>query len=102
LSEYVGESRPGKKITILGDCSDVSQSIIDLAQNSDILIHEATLEDQFKEKAQSFGHSTPSKNTIQFKFCFFFKYFIIEFIKKRHCCFSCQSNKRQNINIKSF
>lgn len=61
LSEYVGESKPGKKITILGDCFDVSQSLINLAQNSDVIIHESTLEDQFKEKAISFGHSTPSK-----------------------------------------
>lgn len=32
----------------------------ELAKNSDVLIHESTLEDAFQQKAISNGHSTPS------------------------------------------
>ncbi len=56
----MGLSRPGKKITILGDCYECPADMLNLAQNSDVLIHEATLENSFKEKAVSNGHSTPS------------------------------------------
>lgn len=47
-------------MTILGDCSECPKGIIDLAKNSDLLVHEATLENEFVEKAASYGHSTPS------------------------------------------
>ncbi len=60
INRFIGPTRPGKKITILGDCFECSESMIKLAQNSDVLIHEATLENAFKEKAISNGHSTPS------------------------------------------
>lgn len=50
----------GKKVTILGDCYENSDSLAVLAQNSDVLIHESTLEDAFQQKAISNGHSTPS------------------------------------------
>ena len=63
-SLYVGPSRQGKKITILGDCFECSESLIGLACNSDVLVHEATLENAFKEKAVSNGHSTPSKSML--------------------------------------
>ena len=45
----------------MGDCYECSPAIIELAKNSDVLVHEATLEDAFKAKAISNGHSTPSK-----------------------------------------
>lgn len=57
---YIGPSKPGKKLTILGDCFECSPSIINLARNSDLLIHECTLEDAFREKAIAHGHSTSS------------------------------------------
>lgn len=58
--EFVGPSRPGKKITILGDCQDCSAEMLNIAKSSDVLVHECTLEDAFHEKAISRGHSTPS------------------------------------------
>ena len=58
-SKFIGPSKPGKKITVLGDCSECPKGILDLAQNSDLLIHEATVEIALEEKALSYGHSTP-------------------------------------------
>lgn len=56
----MGSSRIGKKVTFCGDCHENSSHIADLAKNSDVLIHESTLEDAFQQKAISNGHSTPS------------------------------------------
>ncbi|GLH15805.1 Zinc phosphodiesterase ELAC protein 1 [Gryllus bimaculatus] len=58
-SEVLGPSKKGRKITILGDTHNPSY-MTELAVNSDVLIHEATMEDALKEKAITFGHSTPS------------------------------------------
>jgi ribonuclease BN (tRNA processing enzyme) len=41
-AKYIGPSRPGKKLTLLGDCYELSQGMYDLAMNSDVLVHEAT------------------------------------------------------------
>ena len=56
----MGPSRVGKKVTFCGDCYENSSHIAELAKNSDVLIHESTLEDAFQQKAISNGHSTPS------------------------------------------
>jgi ribonuclease Z len=56
----LGPSRIGKKLTFCGDCYENSSHIAELAKNSDVLIHESTLEDAFQQKAISNGHSTPS------------------------------------------
>lgn len=59
-SAFLGPSRVGKKVAILGDCYESSASMAQLAKNSDVLIHESTLEDAFQQKAITNGHSTPS------------------------------------------
>lgn len=58
-SDYVGPSRTGRRIVILGDCSDAS-NVIPLAQYCDVLVHECTHENGLHEKALDFGHSTPA------------------------------------------
>ena len=63
--QFVGVERPGKKVTILGDCYEVSNFMVEIAKDSNVLVHEATLENEFKSKAISNGHSTPSMS------CFF-------------------------------
>ena len=55
----LGHSRPGRKIVYTGD-TGASDNIAQLAENADLLIHEATFEDELKERAVVDGHSTPS------------------------------------------
>ena len=59
---YVGPTRSGRRLVILGDCSDAS-NVIPFAQQCDVLVHECTHDDTLREKAIDFGHSTPSMAT---------------------------------------
>lgn len=54
---FVGEAKKGKIVTILGD-TRFCQAAIDLAQNSDLLIHEATFAKGEEELAFAYYHST--------------------------------------------
>ncbi|XP_073475852.1 zinc phosphodiesterase ELAC protein 1 [Aquarana catesbeiana] len=59
-SDVLGDPMPGRKVCILGDCSGVtSVGAAKLCQDSDLLIHEATLDDEQMVKAKENGHSTP-------------------------------------------
>ena len=55
----LGASRAGRKIVYSGDTGP-SEKVVQLAENADLLIHEATFEDEMKERAIEDGHSTPS------------------------------------------
>ncbi|XP_023702179.1 zinc phosphodiesterase ELAC protein 1 isoform X2 [Cryptotermes secundus] len=56
--DVLGPPKRGRRVTILGDTSD-SFKMVDLAQSSDVVLHEATLENCMEEKAIDMGHSTP-------------------------------------------
>jgi len=58
--EVVGPPRPGRKIVYAGD-TRVSKDVIKLTEGADLLIHEATFDDEMLERAQEDGHSTPSQ-----------------------------------------
>ncbi len=55
--DYLGPSLPGKKLAIFGDTAPCPAALL-LAQDVDLLVHEATLETAMEEKANSRGHSS--------------------------------------------
>jgi ribonuclease Z len=58
--EVLGPPRPGRKIVYTGDTRS-SENLIKFAQNADLLIHDATFDDELWERAHEDGHSTPSQ-----------------------------------------
>ena len=56
----LGPPRPGRKIVYTGDTRP-SENLVKLAENADLLIHEATFDDELMERAGEDGHSTPSQ-----------------------------------------
>ncbi len=58
--EVLGSPRPGRKIVYTGDTRPV-ENLTEFAENADLLIHDATFDDELWEKAREDGHSTPSQ-----------------------------------------
>jgi ribonuclease Z len=58
--EVLGPPRHGRKIVYTGDTRP-SKTLTEFAQNADLLIHEATFDDELWERAYEDGHSTPSQ-----------------------------------------
>ena len=58
--DVMGPSRPGRKVVYTGDTRP-SKSLVKLAEKADLLIHDATFDDELLEKAQEDGHSTASQ-----------------------------------------
>jgi ribonuclease Z len=56
----LGSPRPGRKIVYTGDTMP-SKKLVKLADHADLLIHEATFDDELMERAGEDGHSTPSQ-----------------------------------------
>jgi ribonuclease Z len=59
-SDVVGPPRPGKSIAYCLDTRPCTMSV-QLAQDVDLLIHEATYTEEFAIEAQTYGHSTAAQ-----------------------------------------
>jgi ribonuclease Z len=56
-ADFVGPTRPGRIVTILGDTCYCDTSI-ELARHADVVVHEATFASDRSENACQYGHST--------------------------------------------
>jgi len=59
--QVMGETRPGRKIVYTGDTRAVHTTILDMARNADLLIHDATYDDSETARASEFYHATASQ-----------------------------------------
>ncbi|XP_013858167.1 zinc phosphodiesterase ELAC protein 1 [Austrofundulus limnaeus] len=60
-SEVLEETIPGRKVCILGDCTSVlGKEPLRMCSGADVLVHEATLGNEHRERAMEHGHSTPA------------------------------------------
>jgi ribonuclease Z len=57
-SEVLGPPRPGRKIVYTGDSRPVKEKLTDVAKNADLLIHDATYDDNEVQRAAEFYHAT--------------------------------------------
>ena len=58
--DVLGSPRPGRKIVYTGDTRP-SKNLVKFAESADLLIHEATFDDELRGRAREDGHSTPSQ-----------------------------------------
>lgn len=59
-TDVCGPPRPGRKIAYSGD-TRMSENMKKLAEDCDLLIHDATFDDRLADKAEETGHSTASQ-----------------------------------------
>lgn len=58
--EFIGESRKGRTVTILGD-TRLHPNSFKLAQNADVLVHESTFKSDESKMAKSYYHATSTQ-----------------------------------------
>jgi len=58
--QVVGPPRPGRRVVYTGDTRPF-EGFVKFAAGADLVIHDATLDDELAERAEEDGHSTPSQ-----------------------------------------
>ncbi len=56
--QVMGEARPGRKIVYTGDTRAIHSRITDIADNADLLIHDATYDESEADRGAEFFHAT--------------------------------------------
>jgi len=59
--QVMGSSRPGRKIVYTGDTRAIHPAIRDIAQDADLLIHDATYDESEAARAAEFYHATAAQ-----------------------------------------
>jgi ribonuclease Z len=59
--QVLGSPRPGRKIVYTGDTRAVHSTIMDIAHDADLLIHDATYDESEAPRAAEFYHATASQ-----------------------------------------
>jgi len=57
-SDVMGSPRPGRKVVYTGDTGPVPTRLVAVAQDADLLIHDATYDDSEAQRAAEFYHAT--------------------------------------------
>jgi ribonuclease Z len=55
--QVLGPARPGRKVVVAGDTAP-ARSVLDVAREADVLLHEATFAEEESERAEETAHST--------------------------------------------
>lgn len=59
--QVMGPQRPGRKIVYTGDTRAIHETIVDVAANADLLIHDATYDEAESARATEFYHATAAQ-----------------------------------------
>ncbi len=59
--QVMGDSRPGRKIVYTGDTRAIHSTILDMAHDPDLLIHDATYDETEAVRATEFYHATAAQ-----------------------------------------
>jgi ribonuclease Z len=55
--QVLGPARPGRKLVLTGDTRP-ARSVLDIAQDAQVLVHDATFGDEERDRAEETGHAT--------------------------------------------
>jgi len=58
--EVLGAPRPGRKIVLTGD-TRAAASLLEVAREADVLVHDATVAEEERERAEETGHATATQ-----------------------------------------